>query len=143
MKKFKKLTTMLLLMAMVLSMGGCGSKDSDKSKDDSSKKSDSSDEVANGENVEVNILQYKIEIEDALQAAAKKYQELYPNVKINVESVGGADSVDTLYKAKAASGSMPDIFNCAGPVSCDTYADYLEDLSDQPWLNMQMQVCWI
>ena len=72
MKKFKKLTTMLLLMAMVLSMGGCGSKDSDKSKDDSSKKSDSSDEVANGENVEVNILQYKIEIEDALQAAAKK-----------------------------------------------------------------------
>lgn len=137
MKKFKKLTTMLLLMAMVLSMGGCGSKasDSDKSKDDSSKKSDSSDEVANGENVEVNILQYKIEIEDALKAAAKKYQELYPNVKINVDSVGGADSVDTLYKAKAASGSMPDIFNCAGPVSCDTYADYLEDLSDQPWVE--------
>ena len=104
MKKIKKLTTMLLLMAMVLSMGGCGSKtsDSDKSKDDSSKKSGSSDEVANGENVEVNILQYKIEIEDALQAAAKKYHELYPNVTINVESVGGADSVDTKYKAKAA-----------------------------------------
>ena len=60
---------------------------------------------------------------------------MYPNVKIDLETIGGNDSVDTMYKARAASGEMPDIFNCAGPVSCETYKDYLEDLSDQPWVE--------
>ena len=128
MGKMKKFTTMLLLASMVLSMGGCGTKDSGT-------KEPKNTEVANGKDVEINILQYKIEIEDALKDAAKRYHELYPNVTINIESVGGADSVDTKYKARVASGSMPDIFNCAGPVSCETYADYLEDLSDQPWVE--------
>lgn len=142
MAKMKKLTTMLLVMAMVLSLGACGSssdsddtKKDDSSSKDSSDSSSSEDQVAGGDEVEIEILQYKIEIEDALQKAIDQYEELYPNVHITLESVGGSDSVDTLYKARAASGEMPDIFNCAGPDSCETYADYLEDLSDQPWVE--------
>ena len=136
----RKLTTTLLMMAMILSLGGCGSSDSkdsgDTKKDDTAGNTETNtDQVAGGEDVELYMLQYKIEIEDALQEAIERYHELYPNVTINLESVGGADSVDTLYKAKAASGEMPDIFNCAGPESCATYADYLEDLSDQPWVE--------
>jgi len=142
MAKMKKLTTMLLVMAMVLSLGACGSSsDSDDSKKDDNSSKDTSnsstaeDQVAGGEEVEIEILQYKIEIEDALKEAIHQYEKLYPNVDINLESVGGTDSVDTRYKARAASGDMPDIFNCAGPDSCETYADYLEDLSDQPWVE--------
>lgn len=141
MRKMKKLTTGLLLMSMILSLGACGSDsktDKEDKKDSGSKTDDTSsseDQVAGGEEVTVNVLQYKIEIEDELKAAAERYHELYPNVTINIESQGGTDSVDTLYKSKAAAGEMPDIFNCAGPDSCATYADYLEDLSDQPWVE--------
>ncbi|MBQ1688888.1 MAG: carbohydrate ABC transporter substrate-binding protein [Lachnospiraceae bacterium] len=141
MRKMRKLTTILLMMAMVLSLGACGSsKNSDNQNADSNNTnsngdSTSTDQVAGGKDVDVYVLQYKIEINDALQKAIDKYEELYPNVHIELESVGGNDSVDTLYKAKAASGQMPDIFNCAGPESCETYADYLEDLSDQPWVE--------
>ena len=141
MRKMRKLTTVMLMMAMVLSLGACGgSDDSSKEKTSDEKKdstttSESGDTVANGENVTIEILQYKPEIDEALQDAADRYQELYPNVKIDLETIGGNDSVDTMYKARAASGEMPDIFNCAGPVSCETYKDYLEDLSDQPWVE--------
>lgn len=142
MRKMRKLTTILLIMAMVLSLGGCGSKEETTKDATDAGNSDTgdgqettTDQVAGGEDVDVYVLQYKIEIEEALQEAIDKYQELYPNVHITLESVGGADSVDTLYKAKAASGEMPDIFNCAGPESCATYEAYLEDLSDQPWVE--------
>ena len=138
----RKLTTMLLIMSMVLSMGACGSEKEDDSKGsgdtsaagDTASKTDE-DLPAGGEDVDIEILQYKIEIEEALQGAIDRYMEIYPNVNITLESVGGNDSVDTLYKARAASGEMPDIFNCAGPESCATYSEYLEDLSDQPWVE--------
>lgn len=136
MRKSRKLTTALLVMAMVLSLGACGkSSDTKDTKDTTKDDSSSKDQVAGGENVEVEILQYKIEIEDALKAAIKQYEKLYPNVKISLESVGGTGSVDTMYKSRAASGDMPDIFNCAGPDSCAIYGEYLEDLSDQPWVK--------
>ena len=141
MRKMKKLTTGLLLMSMILSLGACGSdstKDKEDKKDSGNKTEDASsteDQVAGGEEVTVNVLQYKIEIEDELKAAADRYHELYPNVTIKIDSEGGTGSVDTTYKSKAAAGEMPDIFNCTGPDSCATYADYLEDLSDQPWVE--------
>ena len=153
--KMKKLTTTVLVMAMVLSLGACGSSDEGTSgagdKENTATEGEATegeategeatgdeaatDEVAGGEDVKVEILQYKIEIEEALEGAIEKYEALYPNVDIELETVGGTDSVDTLYKARAASGDMPDIFNCAGPVSCELYSDYLEDLTDQPWVE--------
>ncbi|MBQ3601519.1 MAG: carbohydrate ABC transporter substrate-binding protein [Lachnospiraceae bacterium] len=152
MKKTKKLTALLLVMAMVLSLGACGggdkkdnqgsgngdaaqNKDAENSGGTSEDGGEATDKVANGEDVKVEILQYKVEIEEALEGAIEKYQKLYPNVTIKLETIGGNDSVDTMYKARAASGNMPDIFNCAGPVSCALYEPYLEDLSDQPWVQ--------
>ncbi len=134
--KMRKLTTSLLIMAMVLSMGACGSKKEDTKGNDSNEQSGiESDKPAGGRDVDVEILQYKIEIEEALKEATETYMKLYPNVHITVDTMGGQDTVETLYKAKIASGEMPDIFNCTGPVSCKIYADYLEDLSDQPWVD--------
>lgn len=142
MRKMKKFTALFLVLAMALSLGACGS---DKDSNDATAtpaasggtttEDASTDQVAGGRDVTVEILQYKVEINDALQAAIDTYHAKYPNVKITLETVGGGDSVDTVYKSRAASGNMPDIFNCAGPESCATYAEYLEDLSDQPWVE--------
>lgn len=158
MGKMKKFTALFLTFAMALSLGACGNNgnggtdankgdsdvksspaadaNKDEGKEEGSTEGDAAtDQVANGEEVTVNILQYKVEIQEALQEAIDLYHEKYPNVTINLETVGGGDSVDTVYKSRAASGNMPDIFNAAGPESCETYMDYLEDLSDQPWVE--------
>ena len=95
----------------------------------------STDKPANGENVELYMLQYKVEIHDALQDAVNTYMEKYPNVKITLETVGGGDDIGVVYKSKAAAGQMPDIFNTIGPEECSLYMEYLEDLSDQPWVE--------
>ncbi|MCR4801386.1 MAG: hypothetical protein K5895_00065 [Lachnospiraceae bacterium] len=61
--KMRKLTTSLLIMAMVLSMGACGSKKEDTKGNDSNEQSGiESDKPAGGRDVDVEILQYKIEI---------------------------------------------------------------------------------
>ena len=94
-----------------------------------------SEEIAGGEKVDLYVLQYKVEIHDALQNAVNKYMELHPNVNITLETVGGGDDIGVVYKSKAAAGQMPDIFNAIGPEECGTYMEYLEDLSDQPWVS--------
>lgn len=96
---------------------------------------EASDKPANGEEVELYMLQYKVEIHDALQAAVDRYMEMYPNVNITLETVGGGDDIGVVYKSKAAAGQMPDIFNTIGPEECGLYMEYLEDLSDQPWVE--------
>ncbi len=93
------------------------------------------DQVANGEKVDLDILQYKVEIHDALQEAINTYMQEYPNVNITLETVGGGDDIGVVYKSKAAAGQMPDIFNAIGPEECGLYMEYLEDLSDQPWVE--------
>ena len=37
----------------------------------------------------VDIFQFKVEINDALKAATETYMKTHPNVKINLETVGG------------------------------------------------------
>lgn len=148
MKKMKR--TMALLLALVLvAMGvvGCSSKSKDTSTQtptdqtndaDSDQTDDSSstgDTAKSDEPVEVEILQYKVEINDQLQAAIDTYMKANPNVKITLETIGGGDDIGVVYKSRAAANNMPDIFNCIGPEECSLYMEYLEDLSDQPWVE--------
>jgi raffinose/stachyose/melibiose transport system substrate-binding protein len=143
MKKIKKIVTLLLALTLVMvSMAGCKS-DSKKStetttKDDSSNtKSDDSknDDAKSDEPVEIEILQYKVEINDQLQEAIDTYMKANPNVKITLATIGGGEDIGVTYKSRAAAGDMPDIFNCIGPDECGRYMEFLEDLSDQPWVE--------
>lgn len=126
----KKWLSLLLGATMTTAMlAGCGGTETKEVTNEVNQ------EVTEGEEVDLYILQYKVEIHDALQKAVDQYMEAHPNVNITLETVGGGDDIGVVYKAKAAAGEMPDIFNCIGPQECEIYKDYLEDLSNEPWVE--------
>ena len=114
----RKLVSAILCGAMVLAMmTGCGS---------------SGD--AKGDKITINLYQNKSEMADQLQAAAEKYSEENPNVKINVESIQGND-YNTNLKAKLMSDDSVDIYALGNNIASMT--DYVEDLSDRTGYPMQ------
>ena len=72
---------------------------------------------ANGDALEgtLNIFQFKVEINDALVAATKRYMELNPGVKVNLETVGGGDDYGAALRTRMQSSDQPAIFNIGGP----------------------------
>lgn len=129
MGNFKRWTA--LSMAVVLSalaMTGCfGGNDS------SSSSSSSSGSTA--EQATVDIYQFKVEIADELQKAINVYMDKNPNVKINLETVGGGDDYHASLRTKMQSGNGAEIFNIGGPQDTMDWMEKLEDLSDQPWVK--------
>ena len=114
----RKLVSAILCGTMVFGMlTGCGS---------------SGDANSNSDKVTINLYQNKSEIADQLQAAADKYSEENPNVKINVESIQGND-YNTNLKAKLMNNDSVDIYALGDDISNMT--DYIEDLSDQDWVS--------
>lgn len=114
----RKLVSAILCGTMVFGMlTGCGS---------------SGDANSDSDKVTINLYQNKSEIADQLQAAADKYSEENPNVKINVESIQGND-YNTNLKAKLMNNDSVDIYALGDDISNMT--DYIEDLSDQDWVS--------
>ncbi|PKM95010.1 MAG: sugar ABC transporter substrate-binding protein [Firmicutes bacterium HGW-Firmicutes-1] len=128
MMKFKKLLSIALLVTMILNLAftGCAKKDEPATPGET---------PAKAEVVEVDIFQFKVEINAELQAAIEAYQDMNPNVKINLETVGGGDDYGAALLAKFQSGSEPDIYNVGGPQDVADWMGKLEDLSDQPWVK--------
>lgn len=95
----RKLVSAILCGTMVFGMlTGCGS---------------SGDANSDSDKVTINLYQNKSEIADQLQAAADKYSEENPNVKINVESIQGND-YNTNLKAKLMNNDSVDIYALGG-----------------------------
>ncbi|MEW9121160.1 MAG: ABC transporter substrate-binding protein [Thermotaleaceae bacterium] len=86
------------------------------------------------EDVTLNIFQFKVEIAKELEEAARLYASEHPNVKINIQTVGGGDDYGAALRAKVQSGVEPTIFNIGGPQDVEDWMTRLEDLSDQPWV---------
>lgn len=128
---FKKVLAIGLLVIMVLnlSLTGCGKKAAPEEQKAGGNEGVSSEEV-----VEVDIFQFKVEINEALQGAIATYESTHPNVKINLQTVGGGDDYGAALLAKFQSGSEPDIYNVGGPQDVADWMGKLEDLSDQPWV---------
>lgn len=84
--------------------------------------------------VTLNIFQFKVEIANALEEAARAYEAEHQNVKINIQTVGGGDDYGAALRAKIQSGVEPNIFNIGGPQDLEDWMSRLEDLSDQPWV---------
>ena len=113
----KKAVSVMLCVAMLsATAAGCGGKE----------KQGSSDQVT------INLYQNKSEIASQLQEAADAYTEVNPKVKINVESIQGND-YNTNLKAKLISDDSVDIYALGDNITNMT--DYVEDLSDQPWVE--------
>lgn len=84
---------------------------------------------------EISIFQFKVEAKDAFQKAIDIYTAANPQIKINMETVGGGDDYGASLRAKMQSGQEPTIFNIGGPQDVLDWQDKLVDLSDQPWVD--------
>ncbi|TVX88110.1 extracellular solute-binding protein [Paenibacillus agilis] len=121
MKKFAKLS-LLMLLAVSVMLAGCGSKDSKEST------------ANNGDGTKtVNIFQFKVEIADAMQRMKAEFEKEHPNIKLNIQAVGGGADYSAALKAKFAANDAPDIFNNGGFQEMETWMEHLEDLSAEPW----------
>jgi len=108
---------MLLTIATTLLLTACGG-------------SKGGDAKAGGENVTLDIFQFKVEIAEAFEELADEYMAENPNVEVNIETVGGGDDYGAALRAKMASGNEPAIFNVGGPQDVYDWQDKLVDLSD-------------
>ncbi|MDO3412123.1 ABC transporter substrate-binding protein [Saccharibacillus sp. CPCC 101409] len=88
----------------------------------------------------INIYQGKVEISDQLQEMKELYESSHPGVKLNIQSVGGGTDYAASLKSRFSAGAQPDIFTIGGFQERDLWLEYLEDLSDQPWVQHMDQV---
>lgn len=114
--KFSKgLMASLMLSAAVLA--GCSS-DEEKSSG------------AEGEEVTVDIFQFKVEFKDQFEDVVALYEEEHPNVNIEITTVGGGEDYGAALRSRFASGNEPAIFNIGGPQDVADWKDSLADLTD-------------
>lgn len=120
-KKVVALAVTSLMLTSSLALAGCSSK---------------SESASGGKDaVTVNIFQFKVEMAKELEEAAKTYSAEHPNVKINIETVGGGADYGAALRAKIQSGAEPAIFNIGGPQDVKDWQSRLVDLSGEPWVK--------
>ncbi|WP_410771692.1 ABC transporter substrate-binding protein [Fontibacillus sp. BL9] len=88
-----------------------------------------------GEVKTVKIFQFKTEIVEGLNELKVEFEKEYPNIKLDIQTVGGGADYAAALKTKFASGDAPDIFSNGGFAELDMWQDKIEDLSDQPWVK--------
>ncbi|AOR24119.1 ABC transporter substrate-binding protein [Clostridium taeniosporum] len=82
----------------------------------------------------IKVFQLKVEINDALQKLAKKYEE-ETGVKVDITSVGGGADYGAALKAEFAKGTEPDIFMIQGAGDYKVWKHKIDELNDQPWVK--------
>ncbi|WP_175991478.1 ABC transporter substrate-binding protein [Bacillus sp. Marseille-Q1617] len=87
------------------------------------------------EKVTLTIRNPKVEIASEFEQMVSTYEEENPGVAIKVETVGGAADDYSDITAKLAAGEGPDIFTNLGRAAAKEWRRFLEDLSDEPWVN--------
>lgn len=127
MKMKKVLSTVLATTLACGILAGCGSSaPSAVDTADTTKK--------DGEGKVVRVFQLKVEINDALQALAKKYEE-ETGVKVEVTSVGGGADYGASLKAEFQKGTEPDIFMIQGAGDYGVWKHKIDDLTSEPWIK--------
>lgn len=77
----------------------------------------------------------KVEISTQFEQMVIAYEKENSNVDIQVNTVGGATDDFSDLKAQMAAGNGPDIFTNGGYENAKLWSEYLEDLSDQSWVD--------
>lgn len=86
--------------------------------------------VSAEEAVTFQFIQAQPEYQTAAQKLVQAYMDEHPNVTI--ELITTLDTLD----ADLQAGNIPEIFYSEGYGQLSYYEDYIEDLSDQPWVEM-------
>src|SRR5690625_2719942 len=126
---------MFVLIIGLIFLAGCSSNNDEGSNNNNNGSNDTS---GSGEEVTIDIFQFKVEVKDQLEALVKQYEDEHPNVSINVKTVGGGNDYGASLKAAFASGEEPDIFNIGGPSDIAEYRDNLGDVSDTKAIEEEM-----
>ncbi|WP_307893490.1 ABC transporter substrate-binding protein [Bacillus swezeyi] len=77
----------------------------------------------------------KVEISTQFEQMVNAYEKKNPNVDIQIHTVGGAADDLSDLKAQMAAGNGPAIFTNTGYEHAKHWSEYLEDLTDQPWVE--------
>lgn len=91
-----------------------------------------------GGKVNINVISNKAEISRQFLAAAEIYMKQNPQVKISAEFIQG-NSYSSSLRAKMMGADAPELFVLNGPVNFRQYAEYLDDLSGEPWVSYVAQ----
>lgn len=123
----KRKLSLLLSVVLVMStfLAACGGSSSEGQNGNSS----------NEEVKTVKIFQFKTEIVEGLNELKVEFEKEYPNIKLDIQTVGGGADYAAALKTKFASGDAPDIFSNGGYAEMEMWQDKIEDLSDQPWVE--------
>lgn len=81
----------------------------------------------------VHIYQFKVEISEALASLKTEFEKEHPDIRLEIQSVGGGSDYGASLRAKFSSGDEPDIFTIGGNNERDMWLEYLEDLSGEAW----------
>lgn len=93
-----------------------------------------------GKEVTIKIMNFKVEVAEQFNKLKDEYEKTHPGIKLQIDTLLGGDDYNTQLKARFASGEMPDIFNNEGYNQMDAWIEYLEDLSDQPWVKDEIAI---
>lgn len=116
----KKIFTLVIAAALVLSLCACGDKKTDTNTSDTGK----TDTAAGS----VYFLNFKPEIADVYKEIAQKYKE---EKGVDVKVVTAASNTyETTLKSEIAKKAAPTIFQINGPVGYEAWKNYCLDLSD-------------
>jgi len=86
----------------------------------------------------VRIYQQKIEIHDALVAAAEAFNASHEGIVVEVET--GGDDYVTILKGQFAAGNGATIFQSNGYNDMAVFRDYLTDLSGEDWVKYMTDI---
>ncbi|MHA6534029.1 ABC transporter substrate-binding protein [Paenibacillus sp. BAC0078] len=130
----KKRSALMLssVMLMTVVLAACGGNSNNKA---ASNASNGSAGNTSGAVKTVKIFQFKTEIVEGLNELKVEFEKEHPNIKLDIQTVGGGADYAAALKTKFASGDAPDIFSNGGYAEMDLWKDKLEDLSDQPWVK--------
>lgn len=123
------IVSVLLIMSMLLS--ACGGNNAGNTTNGNAQNGS----APTGEIKTVKIFQFKTEIVEGLNELKVEFENEYPNIKLDIQTVGGGADYAAALKTKFASGDAPDIFSNGGFAELDMWQDRIEDLSDQPWVQ--------
>lgn len=132
-KRSISILSVLLVMSLLLAACGGGKLSGNQSSSQSNSQNES---AANGGKVKtVKIFQFKTEIVEGLNELKVEFEKEHPNIKLDIQTVGGGADYAAALKTKFASGDAPDIFSNGGYAELEMWKDKIEDLSDQPWVK--------
>ncbi|WP_227937167.1 ABC transporter substrate-binding protein [Alkalihalobacillus deserti] len=94
-----------------------------------------SETISEDQKTTLEVWNRKVEISTQFEEMVLAYEKENQGVDIIVRTVGGGVDDRSDLIAQLASGRGPDIFTNGGYEEAKMWSDYLEDLSDQPWVE--------